>query len=145
MDQVQLDILDPERRIYSGLVDSIHIPTTSGPITVLPHNYPILSIIETGVLYYAQGDNRVEYAISGGVLVVEKERTYIIAETIERFDEIDVNRAEAAKERAQEELAQKQDHDIDVRRATAALMRAMVRLQVVDDEKNPLNNPNDID
>ncbi|HML99847.1 MAG TPA: ATP synthase F1 subunit epsilon [Bacilli bacterium] len=144
MERLTLEILTPERKKFSGEVDLVHVPTKSGPYTVLPNTYPLNVVIETGELYYQVDGQQISFAISGGVLMVKKDITTILAETIERFDEIDSERAKMAKKRAEEIIA-KQESNKDVKKATAALMRALTRLKVGEYSGDFDKNPSDSD
>ena len=133
---LKVNILTPTKKVFEGEVDILNVPTPNGYLGILPHHYPLLSMISIGRLYYRKKKDLVEYAISGGVLTVEKDVVYILAEAIERKDEIDVIRAAQAKKRAEERLSHK-DEKLDVARAEAALARALTRLEVAEKDIEP--------
>lgn len=133
---LNVNILTPTKKVFEGEVDILNVPTPNGNLGILPHHYPLLTMISIGRLNYRIKKETVEYAISGGVLTVEKDVVYVLAEAIERKDEIDIERALEAKKRALNRLSAK-DENIDVARAEAALARALMRIEVASDEMTP--------
>lgn len=125
-----LEIVTPERAVFSGRVESVTCPGVAGRFQVLARHAPFLSGLDTGLLTFVD-DAGVEhrYAISGGVSQVSQNHMQVLAETAERSDEIDVQRAERARARAEERLHDR-SADIDHERARAALLRAINRLKV---------------
>ncbi|NLI94495.1 MAG: ATP synthase F1 subunit epsilon [Erysipelotrichaceae bacterium] len=124
-----IQILTPDREVFRGDVRRLHVPTESGPYTLHANTYPFIVMIKYGNLWLETTEGRSDYAISGGILIVQKEIVTVLAEAIERADEIDVDRALAAKERAESRLAKKSEK-IDIKRAQTALLRALNRLDV---------------
>lgn len=135
---LKVSILTPTKKIFEGEVDILNVPTPRGNFGILPHHYPLLSMITIGKLNYRKKKETVEYAISGGVLTVEQNEVYVLAEAIERKDEIDIDRAMEAKKRALDRLSAK-DGNIDVARAEAALARALARIEVASKQNEPSN------
>jgi F-type H+-transporting ATPase subunit epsilon len=125
----QLEIVTAERQVLSEEVDQINVPTRDGRIGVLPRHEPLLTVLGSGELDVIQGKERTLYALIGGFMEVMPDRVTILADTVERADEIDETRAEAARQRAEEQLRQHQG-DIDMARAEAELRRATVRIKV---------------
>ena len=125
-----LDIVTPERVAYSGQVASLQAPGSEGSFGVLAGHVPLLTSLQIGRLRFVEEDgNEVQMAISGGFVEVGREQVAVLAETAERVEEIDVERAEAARQRAEERLARVQEEGVDVARAQAALARAINRLR----------------
>jgi F-type H+-transporting ATPase subunit epsilon len=126
---MHLEIVTAERVVLSDEVDQINAPTTDGRVGILPRHMPLLTILAPGELAIIKGGERTEYALSGGFMEVLPNRVTILADTVERADEIDEARAEAARLRAEERLRDRQS-DRDMALAEAELRRAMVRLKV---------------
>jgi F-type H+-transporting ATPase subunit epsilon len=126
----KLEIVTPKKIIYSGDVQSFTAPGVVGSFQVLYNHAPLLSAIGVGEvkLRDAQG-NEMRYATSGGFVDVVKNSVTMLAETAERADEIDVSRAQAARERAMKRIAERRA-DLDYDRARVALMRATNRLKI---------------
>lgn len=111
-------------------VDKIHCKTTEGECALLPNHMPLVAMITTSrlVLTIKGKDNL--YAISKGVLHLYDNQVEILADTIEGRDEIDLERAKRAKERAEKRLA-KRDANTSIRRAEVALERALNRINLL--------------
>ncbi len=126
-----LEVVTPERVAYSGQVASLQAPGSEGSFGVLAGHIPLLTSLQIGRLRFVEEDgNEVQMAISGGFVEVGREQVAVLAETAERVEEIDVARAEAARQRAEERLARVQEERVDVARAQAALARAINRIRV---------------
>ena len=119
MSTIRLDIVTPERKVFSDDVEMVVTRAAEGEIGILPRHAPFVSPL--GIT-----------AVSGGFMEVRPDTVTILAEAAEMSDEIDVERALAAKKRAEERLAQAHRDDIDFKRAELALRRAMNRLQVAN-------------
>ncbi|MBZ0181804.1 MAG: F0F1 ATP synthase subunit epsilon [Melioribacteraceae bacterium] len=130
MKEIKLEIVTPSKTAFSGAINSISIPGTSGAFQVLYNHAPILSSFEIGVIKISDSNNNeLIFATSGGTIEVLENKILILAESLERPKEIDINRAEKAKDRAKERLASK-GKEIDQSRAEAALQRAINRIKV---------------
>ena len=126
-----LEVVTPERVAYSGQVASLQAPGSEGSFGVLAGHIPLLTSLQIGRLRFVEEDgNEVQMAISGGFVEVGREQVAVLAETAERVEDIDVARAEAARQRAEERLARVQEERVDVARAQAALARAINRIRV---------------
>ena len=127
----QLEIVTPERSIFDGSVTSVSCQGTDGRFQVLHMHAPLLASLMTGVadVLTASGEH-VLYAMAGGFAQVFHDRMLLLVETAERRDQIDANRAQAAKERAEKRLKDK-TAGFDEIRAKASLTRAVNRLKVV--------------
>ena len=105
-------------------------PGQEGVFEILPNHAQFVFALEPGPLRLRMPDGEDKYvAVGGGFLVVQKERTTVLTRSAERPEEIDVDRAQQAKQRAEQRLAI-QNPSIDVARAQAALQRALARLKV---------------
>ena len=131
MPAFSLEVVTPERVAYSGQVASLQAPGSEGSFGVLAGHIPLLTSLQIGGLRFVEeGGSEVQMAISGGFVEVGREQVAVLAETAERVEEIDVERAESARQRAEERLARAQEEQIDVARAQAALARAINRIRV---------------
>jgi F-type H+-transporting ATPase subunit epsilon len=128
---MKLDIVSAERTVYSGQVDMVIAPGIEGQLGILPKHAPLMSILQAGELIARSGEEEYLVAISGGYLEVRSDGVIVLADAAERAEEIDIARAEAARKRAQEKLAQSTSlEEIDL--AEAALRRAIARIEVAD-------------
>src|SRR3989338_2595361 len=105
----RLEIITPEKVVYSQEVQQVTLPTQQGEITVLPHHVPLVSSVAAGELKIVDVTGESYLAISGGLLQVDPAGVRILADTAERVDEIDVARAEVARQRALELIKQKKE------------------------------------
>jgi F-type H+-transporting ATPase subunit epsilon len=127
--KIKLEIVTPDRLLLSEEVDEVSIPGSEGYLGILPGHLPLLTLLGIGILSYRQGTEKHVYSVSGGFAEVVPDRVIIVADTLERPEEIDANRARAAKERAESQLASSQDSS-GVERSMQELLRATARLQV---------------
>jgi F-type H+-transporting ATPase subunit epsilon len=137
-DTIQLEIVTPERLVANTAAQEIEIPGKSGYLGVLPGHAPLVTELSIGeISYRAQGQIK-RLVVAWGFAEVLPEKVTILAETAEQAEEIDVQRAEAAKRKA-EELLRKAGPEGNPE-AQAALQRANVRLDVA--AKFKAQNPN---
>jgi F-type H+-transporting ATPase subunit epsilon len=127
--KIQLHIVSADRSLVNETVDEVEIPGADGYFGVLPGHTPLLALLGTGELWYRQGSEKVYLSIAFGFAEVQPDRVTILAQIAEKADEIDVVRAEAAKKRAEERLAQT-TASMDFERARIALLKSLIRLQV---------------
>jgi F-type H+-transporting ATPase subunit epsilon len=126
---LRLEFVTPERAIMHEEVDEVEIPGEEGYFGVLPGHAPLLAALRPGMLWYRKGAEKTYAFVGGGFAEVLPDRVAILAQVAERADEIDVQRAEASKRRADELLA-KPASQADFERARIAALKAMARLQV---------------
>jgi F-type H+-transporting ATPase subunit epsilon len=126
---IELQIVTPDRLLLREQVDEVEIPGSEGYFGVLPGHTPLLAALAVGELWYRKGQDKTYLSIAFGFAEVLPDRVTILARLAERADEIDPERAEAARKRAEERLAQQQSA-VDYERARTALMKSMTRLQV---------------
>lgn len=106
---LQLKIVTPDGVIYDSLASGVSLPTAMGEITVLAHHQPIIAVLAAGEVRVRQGEEFIFMSVSSGVIEVRPDNSvYVLAETAERAEHIDLERAEAAKKRA-EELMKERD------------------------------------
>ncbi len=126
----QLDIVTPARTVYSGEVQSVTAPGVVGQFQVLFNHAPLLSSIGIGEIKIVESDGpELHFATSGGFVEVKSNKTIMLAESAERSDEINIERAEKARSRAKERLETK-ERSIDSERARIALFRSINRLKI---------------
>ena len=130
MEDYKLRIITPDRVFYEGTADMIEFNTTEGEIGVLPGHIPMTVIIKPGVLTITEKDEVQEAALHSGFVEILPDRMTILAEVVEWPGEIDLERAEAAKRRAEERI-KSHTPETDMARAETALMRAIARIQVL--------------
>ncbi len=128
----KLDIVTPEKIAYSEEIDLLEATAIDGNIGILPGHAPLVTALDIGVLKVVKGNEDIFIAISEGFMEVKPDKINIIVRTAELPREIDVERAQAARERAEKRLNQKEDGKIDEARARAALERAFSRLRVAE-------------
>ncbi len=126
-DTFYLEILTPDRKFFWGEVESLIVNTPSGQIGILKDHMPIVAVVEVGIVKIKKDGNWLEAVLGQGFMEVKRNRTVIIADTAEWPDEIDINRAKAAKERAMERILRR-ENQTEYIRSQAALARAMARL-----------------
>jgi F-type H+-transporting ATPase subunit epsilon len=127
--QIELQIVTPDRLLVHEQVDEVQIPGSEGYFGVLPGHTPLLAALSVGELWYRKGQEKTYFSIAFGFAEVLPERVTILARLAERPEDIDVERAEAARKRAEERLSQHRT-DVDYERVRIALMKSIVRLQV---------------
>jgi F-type H+-transporting ATPase subunit epsilon len=131
MPSFKIDIVTAERIVYSAEADAVIAPGAAGQLGILPHHAPLMTILTAGELVVRKGAEEQIMAISGGFLEVRPDRVIVLADQAERAEEIDTARAEAARKRAEQSLAERKGTDEEAR-AEAALRRALVRLSVAE-------------
>jgi F-type H+-transporting ATPase subunit epsilon len=130
-DSIQLVVVTPVRQLFSESVTEVQLPGADGYLGVLPGHAPLITELGIGELTYrTAGGQTGLLAVIRGFAEVLPDRVSVLAETAERAEEIDINRAREALKRAQELIA-KGGENLDWDRASAALQRALVRIQVV--------------
>ena len=129
-DWLTLEVVMPERHLLTETVREVQLPGRDGYLGILPGHAPLITELGIGVLSYRKQKDIYFAAIIHGFAEVLPDRVIVLAEVAERAEEIDVNRARAARERAEEHLRKAEAGEIDWDRATLALQRALIRLQV---------------
>lgn len=125
---IRLEIATPDRQVVSDAVSSVSIPGKNGFLGILPGHAPLLTELKVGELSYIHDQATFFLALNWGFAEVLPDRVIVLAQTAERPEEIDVERAQRARKRAEERLGKISETDIDLERARAALERALVRL-----------------
>jgi F-type H+-transporting ATPase subunit epsilon len=127
----RLEIITAERQVFSDDVNIVVAPGVEGELGILPHHAPLITILKPGEVLIRKDGQETYLFVSGGFLEVRPEKILILADACERADEIDIERAEAAKRRAEEGLKARKP-DVDVAQTQAALLRALIRLQIAE-------------
>jgi F-type H+-transporting ATPase subunit epsilon len=134
-DTFKLEVVTPTREVVRETVTEAQIPARGGYLGVLPGHTPLLAEMGVGELSYHVGGRVFSCTAIGGFVEVLGDRVIVLADCAERAEEIDVERAQRARDRAQKRLATPNDPSIDWKRAEAALERAQARLQVASATK----------
>ncbi len=125
-----LKIVSPSRFVFDDEVEMAIMRSTEGDFAVLKGHENLTTILSNGVLKIVNDGQTTEMALLGGFVEGSCEGVTILSDACEQVDEIDVERAEKARERALERL-KSQNADLDIKRAELALQRSLVRLEVV--------------
>lgn len=130
MENFTLNIITPDRVFFEEPVSMVEFNTTEGEIGVYKNHIPMTVILAPGILTITQEQGTREAALHSGFAEILQDRVTILAEIVEWPEEIDVQRAEAAKERAEQRLSSKTP-ETDLARAETALQRAVARIEVI--------------
>jgi F-type H+-transporting ATPase subunit epsilon len=128
--QLQLEVVTPERRVLTEAVDMVTVPGLGGELGILPGHTPLISQLQTGVLSYQKGGTTFQLHVSGGFVEVRDEQVSVLAEVAERPEEIDAARARLARDHVEKELSSWTGTEEDFETARAKLERSVVRLQL---------------
>lgn len=131
----RLNIVTPEKSFYDENVDRVLFKTTEGDIAVLYGHINLTTTLTSGTAIIYKDDQEIPAVLHGGFAEIKKDRVTILADAAEWPQEIDVNRAMEAKERAERRLAQKDSAFIEAR-AEASLIRALARIETIENLKN---------
>lgn len=130
-----LNVVSPTGAVYSDEVEFLVVPGEAGELGILPNHSPLMATLNIGVIRITKEGKVSKMALSGGFMEVGGNKVNILAESAEIADTIDIARAKAAKERAEQRLASK-NADIDMVRAELALLRAVARLRATETIKH---------
>ncbi len=127
-----LQIVTPERVLFEEEdVESVTITGIEGELTILPSHSALMTELRPGPLVFRRGTDEIDVALSGGFLEVRDDKVVVLADSAERSDEIDLARAEEARQRAQNRLSS-HEGEMDVARVMAAMDRAQARVRVAE-------------
>ena len=129
-EKLKLELVTPYKHVLSQEVDELTAPGTLGEFGVLPGHTPLLTTLRIGELTYRQGAQLFHVAVNWGYVEVENDVVNVMVETTEMADQIDMARARAAMDRAQEALKKLTAEDKEFKVMEAALERALIRVQV---------------
>ena len=125
----EVRIITPTRVFYEGTAEMIEFNTVEGEIGVYKNHIPLTTVIAPGIVVITEGDEKKKAAVHAGFAEILTDKVTILAEVAEWPDEIDVDRAMAARDRAEKRLAEK-DAGLDVMRAELALRKSLVRIGI---------------
>ena len=128
----KLEIVTAERMVFADDVSGVIAWGVEGQLGILPHHAPLMTMLQPGDLLIKKEGEEEFMAISGGFLDVRPDKVIILADTCERCEEVDIERAESAKRRAEETLKEAGPVSIDAATAEAALRRSLARLKVAE-------------
>jgi F-type H+-transporting ATPase subunit epsilon len=129
MKTIKVSVVTPDGPVYEADVEMVSAKAQSGELGILPGHIPMVAPLQIGAVRLKKGGRTELVAVSGGFLEVRPDQVTILAQAAEKAEDIDVERAKAAKERAERRLQSKEE-DIDFKRAELALQRAINRLNV---------------
>jgi len=129
---LQLEIVTPERQVYSDTVDSVQLPGSEGELGVLPHHAPLVSTLGVGELRFRKDGTEESFAIVGGFLQVRPDRVVVLAETADLASDIDLEKAQQARAEAERALEAGYVEGADLSAARAELQRALIRIRVAE-------------
>ena len=129
-DQLQLEVVTPERRVLSESVNAVTVPGRGGEMGILPGHAPMISELQTGVLSYNEDGTTFQLHVSGGFVEVNDDRVAVLAEIAEKPEEIDAARARLAREHTEKQLSSWSGTEEDFEKARAKLERSVVRLRL---------------
>ncbi len=129
---IRLELVTPERTLVSEEVDEVIAPGYEGEFGVLPEHTPYLAILDIGILRYRRGDETQKIAVGGGFAEVGPDRVVVMADVAEKAEEIDLDRARKAHERAEAALKDLSMDDETYVKAYSALRRALIRMSAAE-------------
>ncbi|MEH7011234.1 F0F1 ATP synthase subunit epsilon [Neobacillus niacini] len=132
MKTIKVSVVTPNGPVYESDVEMVITKAQSGELGILPGHIPMVAPLAVGVVRLKEPGSKEEelVAVSGGFLEVRPDKVTILAQAAEKAEDIDVERALRAKERAEQRMKEQKVEDIDFRRAELALQRAINRLTV---------------
>ena len=128
-------VVTAEREVLAEAgVEKLIVPGAEGELTILPRHAALITEVQPGEMRIIRGTDEQDFVITGGFMEVKNDQVTILADAAEQAEEIDVARAEAARQRASEALAQR-GSNVDLAMAEAALRRSLIRLRVADRQR----------
>jgi F-type H+-transporting ATPase subunit epsilon len=127
----KVEIITPDRIFFTGEADMVEFNTADGEIGVYKNHIPLTTVLQPGVIIIHNGDEQKVAALHAGFAEILGDKVTLLAEVAEWPDEIDVNRANAAKQRAEERIRTKTE-SLDLKRAEFALHKALTRINAAN-------------
>ncbi|HEX5429746.1 MAG TPA: F0F1 ATP synthase subunit epsilon [Patescibacteria group bacterium] len=128
---IHFKIVTPEREVLDAEADSVTLPTQMGEITILPNHIPLVANLAPGEMRFRRGTAEESFAVSGGFVEVKKNHEVVVlADTAERGHEIDLDRAERARERASKFINESYKDQKSLADASASLQKHLARIRV---------------
>lgn len=132
---LSVEIVTVERIVLEETgIDEVIAPGVEGQLAVLPQHAAFMTMLASGELILKKGADEIPFSVTGGFFEVLNDRVVVLADAAERADEIDIARAEEARERAQKAL-ENRDTIEDMAQVQASLQRAMIRLRVAENRR----------
>jgi F-type H+-transporting ATPase subunit epsilon len=131
-DELMLEIVTPEKMVFSGKIEEVTIPGTEGEFGVLRGHEAFLSSVDIGELNFLKEGKKTYYAVNTGYAEVTSDKVTVLIETAERSDHIDKERALKAKDNAEARLGQLTKEDAEYEIMRGALVRAIARISVAE-------------
>jgi len=132
---LSVEIVTVERTVLKEEgIDEVIAPGVEGELAVLPHHAAFMTMLQPGELVLKRGNDEIPFAVTGGFFEVLNNKVIVLADAAERADEIDITRAEQARERARLALDRRETTE-DLAAAAAALQRALIRLRVAEQRR----------
>ena len=129
----KLAVISPKGIYFEKEVESLTVKLTSGYRTILSHHADLIGALAYAPMHIVENGKTKYFAIHGGAISIKDNKVSLIVNAVEAKEDIDVDRARAAKGRAEERLNKKEDVNIDVKRAELALRRALTRIKTYDE------------
>jgi F-type H+-transporting ATPase subunit epsilon len=142
---IKVEIVTQERTVFVGEVDSVNLPGSEGRLGILPNHSPLLTTLSYGEVIVRQGGQEDYYAIGGGFAEVQPEKVIVLADSAERSDEIDLERAQQARNRAVKMMDEGVPEDPErYAQIQASLQRAQIRINVAQRRRRSSALPTDL-
>lgn len=132
MRKLLVEVITPEKVVYTNEVDMVIAPGSDGEVGILPLHTPFITTLDIGELRVKIGQEQEYVAVHSGYLEVMEDKVMILADAAELASQIDVERARKAKEKAESLLAEAEAEERDLEQAQQALARALLRLRIVE-------------
>ena len=131
-DNIRLEVVTPEKQVVNDLAQIVMAPGRMGEFGVLSGHTPFMTSLNTGAIHYRDENGKDQFVfVSGGFAEALPDKVTVLAESAERMEDIDVDRAKEAVARAEKRLAEgRAKEKVDIARAKAALDRALVRIRI---------------
>lgn len=128
---IKVEIVTQERTVFEGEVDSVNLPGSEGRLGILPNHSPLLTTLAYGEVIVKQGSEEDYYAVGGGFAEVQPEKVIVLADSAEHSAEIDLDRAQEARGRAEKMMEEGVPEDTErYAQIQASLQRAQIRINV---------------
>jgi F-type H+-transporting ATPase subunit epsilon len=131
MSTTLLEVVTPDRLVLSHQVNMVSVHSGGGELGILPRHAPLAATVKPSIVRVKMPEGQDYIVVTGGFLEVRPDRVTILAETAELASRVDVDRAEAARKRAEQRLAERRA-ELNTRRAEFALQRAVIRLEAAE-------------
>ena len=130
-ENIRLEVVTPEKQVVNELAQIVMAPGSMGEFGVLSGHTPFMTSLNTGAIHYRDENGKDQYVfVSGGFAEALPDKLTVLAESAEKTDDIDLDRARSAQQRAEQRLQDRAKENIDFVRAKAALERSLVRIKM---------------